>query len=85
MTNKQHRRQKKPAHKTITYDCIVVDRKYYQQLREVGQRYRGHPFSLNSVFNALRYESNSSAAKEIRQLAIESGGQTVTKTRVIFS
>lgn len=78
------RQKKNNQAKSISYDCIVVDRQLYPELRRVGVNHRGREVSLNAVFQALRYESNSPTAKEIRRIALNAGGQIVTKTRVLF-
>lgn len=78
------RQKKNNQAKSIEYECIVVDRKHYATLRQVGEKYHGRQLSLNAVFQALRYESNSPTAKEIRRIALNAGGQIVTKTRVLF-
>ncbi len=70
--------------KKIDYDCIVVVGGVMSELQELGVKYTGEKFSEQSVYNALKFATNSEAAKEIRKVAMERGGKKITKTKVVF-
>ena len=70
--------------KTITYDCIVVDSSEMPKLRALGMLYQDKDFSQVTVHEALRFATNSDAAKAIRKLALDLGGQKITKQTVKF-
>ena len=70
--------------KKIDYDCIVIMGGVMEELQQLGEKYNGEPFSRQTVFNALKFATNSEAAKEIRRIAIERGGKKITKTKVAF-
>ena len=70
--------------KKIDYECIVIMGGVMDELQQLGEKYNGERFSRQTIFNALKFSTNSDAAKEIRRIAIERGGKKITKTKVVF-
>ena len=70
--------------KIVEYDCIVVVAGVMDELQQIGIKYIDAPFSEQTIYNALKYSTNSDAAKEIRKVALERGGRRIKKTKVVF-
>ena len=70
--------------KKIEYNCIVVVGGVMTELQELGVKYTGERFSEQSVYNALKFATNSEAAQEIRKVALAKGGVQITKTKVVY-
>lgn len=70
--------------KMVEYDCIVIVAAVMPELQMIGVNFTGKKFTEQSVYNALKYSTNSEAAKEIRRVALARGGKKITKTKVVF-
>ncbi len=68
----------------IDYECIVIMGGVMEELQQLGLKYTGDKFSEVSVYNALKFATNSEAAKEIRKVALARGGKKITKTKVVY-
>lgn len=68
----------------IEYECIVIMAGVMEELQQIGLKYTGDKFSEVTVYNALKFATNSAAAKEIRNVALARGGQKITKSKVVY-